>query len=199
MRSSTHQRSPRSESSFPWIWVIIIGAIFGIILLNSIFSGKTTTSTGGSFLTVSPGSGSEVYIKPASGSSKQITDVEDLYTTDTSLSISNGFAHVASTFIDGYLDKSSEMVYTAHATDGEKIEFTRGRLWIESHGNNIVQMKNIDITLKDGDIVMAEQPNQIFSTLYVLRGNIMISAGTMTSTLSAGKKIMVSKSDLANP
>ncbi len=146
-----------------------------------------------------PGSGSEVYIKPVNGSSKQITGEEQFYTSDSALSIANGLAHVYSVFLDGFLDKSSEMTYTEHMIDGEKIEFTRGRLWIESHGKTILQMKNLEATVKDGAIVMAEQPNQIFSTLYVLKWDVSLIAGTNTYVLTAGKKIMISKSDLANP
>ena len=78
--------------------------------------------------------------------------------------------------LDGYLDKSSEMAYMEHTSDGEKLDLVRGRIWIESHGNTTLQMKNLDATIKNGDIVMAEQPNQIFSTLYVLKGNITLIA-----------------------
>jgi hypothetical protein len=86
----------------------------------------------GTAISVTPGSGSEVYIKPATGSAKQITEKENLYTTDTSLSVTSGIATFLSEFIDGTIDKSSEMSYKESLTDGEKIEFSRGRLWVES-------------------------------------------------------------------
>lgn len=121
-------------------------------------------------------SGSEVYINPANGSPKQITGEESLYTSDTSLSISSGFAELSSSLIDGYINaspdksyKTSEVSYKEHTSGGEKIELIRGQIWIESHGNTTLQMKNFEATIQDGDIVMAEQPNQIFSTLYVLK------------------------------
>lgn len=121
-------------------------------------------------------SGSEVYINPAKGSPKQITGEENLYTSDTSLSISNGFAELSSPLIDGFINassdksyKTSEVAFKEHTSAGEKIELVRGQFWIESHGNTTLQMKNFEATIQDGDIVMAEQPNQIFSTLYVLK------------------------------
>ena len=199
MRTPSHTRSSRSENWIPWTWITIIAVILGVIFLNSYFSGRTDTSTAGSFLLVEPGSGSEVFIKTANNASKQISETEKFYTTDTSLSISSGFAHISSKYIDGYLDTSTELSYKNHTTGGEKIDFTRWRLWIESHGNNTLTMKNIEVVVKDGDIIMLEQPNQIFSTLYVLRGNVSISAGWINSQITSGKKIMVSKSDLANP
>lgn len=93
--------------------------------MNSYFSGRTDTSTAGSFLLVEPGSGSEVFIKTVNNASKQIRETEKFYTTDTSLSISSGFAHISSKYIDGYLDTSTELSYKDHTTGGEKIDFTR--------------------------------------------------------------------------
>ena len=198
MRSPSHARTVRTGSSFPWTWVIVIGIIIIVFFINVFFWGKTENISGKNSLKVLPWSGSEVYIKPASGQSTQVSWVENLYTTDSSLSVANGFAQVSSTLLDGYLDKSSEMAYMEHTSDGEKLDLVRGRIWIESHGNTTLQMKNLDATIKNGDIVMAEQPNQIFSTLYVLKGNITLIAWGNSYTLSAGKKIMISKSDLAN-
>lgn len=153
----------------------------------------------GTALSVNPGSGSEVYIKPATGSAKQISEMEQLYTTDTSLSVTSGVATFSSEFIDGTIDKSSEMAYRERLADGEKIEFSRGRLWVESKWTIQLVMKNMDATVKEGNIVLLEQPNQIFSTLYALKWDITIVAWGMTHVLKAWKKIMISKSDLANP
>ncbi len=201
MRSTTHTRSSRSESPFSWNWLIVVWIIAGIFGLNWLFWWSSWGSVDKSnWLLVIPGSGSEVYIKQAHGSSKQIEWEESLYTTDESLSIINGFAEIRSSFLNGFLDKSSELTYLEHRNDGEKIDFIRGRLWIESHGNTSIQMKNLEATAKNGDVIMVEQPNQIFSTLYVLKGNISITAGGGNSyTLTPGRKIMISKSDLANP
>ena len=198
MRSTSHVRNIRNESSFPWTWVVVGVVILTLFFINSFFSGKTEDTNGKNSLKVLPWSGSEVYIKPKNGLSKQITWAENLYTTDSSLSIANGFAQVSSTLLDGYLDKASEMSYVEHLSDGEKIESMRGRLWVESHGNTRLLMKNLDALIKSWDVVMAEQPNQIFSTLYVLKGNVTITAGGNMYVLTAGKKIMISKSDLAN-
>ena len=176
MRSPSHARTVRTGSSFPWTWVIVIGIIIIVFFINVFFWGKTENISGKNSLKVLPWSGSEVYIKPANGQSTQVSWVENLYTTDSSLSVANGFAQVSSTLLDGYLDKSSEMAYMEHTSDGEKLDLVRGRIWIESHGNTTLQMKNLDATIKNGDIVMAEQPNQIFSTLYVLKGNITLIA-----------------------
>lgn len=132
MRSSSSHRAIRSVSSIPWSWIIIVGAIIGIILFNSLLSGRDSDDAMGTALSVNPGSGSEVYIKPATGSAKQISEMEQLYTTDTSLSVTSGVATFSSEFIDGTIDKSSEMAYRERLADGEKIEFSRGRLWVES-------------------------------------------------------------------
>jgi hypothetical protein len=199
MRSTHAQRTPRSNSGSSWNWILIIGIIIGGVLLSSLFRGNSSDTTTGAYLSVIPGSGSEVYIKPINGSAKLISEEEKLFSSDTSLSVSNGIAQIQSSFIDGYLDKSSEMSYKERLESGEKIDFNRWRLWIESKGDIILQMKNLEATIKAGDIVMAEQPNQIFSTLYVLKGNINIAAWGSNYTLTPGKKIMISKSDLANP
>lgn len=199
MRTTPHARTSRSENWIPWTWILVIGTILWVIFLSSYFSGNTDSDKTGAYLSVEPGSGSEVFIKTWNNSSKQLSETEKLFISDSSLSISSGFAHISSQYIDGYLDKSTELSYKNRTTEGEDIEFTRGRLWVESHGNNLLIMKNIEIRVKDGDIVMLEQPNQIFSTLYVLKGSIAISAWWIQSQIESGKKIMVSKSDLANP
>lgn len=174
--------------------------------MSSALSKKNTSWWSGDALKVTVQSGSEVYINPAKGSPKQITGEENLYTSDTSLSISNGFAELSSPLIDGFINassdksyKTSEVAFKEHTSAGEKIELVRGQFWIESHGNTTLQMKNFEATIQDGDIVMAEQPNQIFSTLYVLKWNVSLLAEWRSYVLTAGKKIMISKSDLANP
>ena len=40
--------------------------------------------------------------------------------------------------------------------------------------NGEIQLKNITVKTKAGDIVMVEQNNQIYSTVYALRGDITI-------------------------
>lgn len=83
--------------------------------------------------------------------------------------MSNGTTDIASDFISATADKNSELVYMTGTSAGEVIEFSKGRLWVESKGANTVIMKNVQAKLKNGDIVLFEQPNQIFSTLYVLK------------------------------
>ena len=60
-------------------------------------------------------------------------------------------------------------------------------------------MKNLEVSLQKGDIVLAEQQTQVYSILYVLRGDGTISSGGRDYTLPAGRRIMISQSDLANP
>lgn len=59
-------------------------------------------------------------------------------------------------------------------------------------------MKNINAEIKDGDIVLGEQQSQVYSILYVLSGSVDIDAGSRTYKLDAGRRIMVSQSDLAS-
>lgn len=114
----------------------------------------------------------------------------------STISVANGNIEIRNQNLYGLVDKASELGYKKSTID--TLELLRGRTWIETQGSLQVHLKNIDITLKDKDIVFIEQ-NQVYSTLYVFQGNVQIQAGTMSYVVNAGKRIMVAHSDILNP
>jgi len=205
MRTASNHRMPRSQFQIPWKWIIIIATLIGILFLSSALSKKNTWTWDGSALKVVVQSWSEAYITPANGSQKQITGEQSLYTSDNSLSVSNGTVQLTSSLIDAYIVASSdqsyrttEIAYKEHTIESEKLELIRGQIWIESHGQVTLQAKNFEASIMDGNIVLVEQ-NPIVSTLYALKWDISLTTEGRSYTLTAGKKIMISKSDLSNP
>lgn len=75
----------------------------------------------------------------------------------------------------------------------------RGRAWVESSSTLAVELKNMTVSLDGGDVILAEQQTQVYSLISVIKGSVDIRSGDRTYTLPAGKRIMVSQSDLANP
>jgi len=60
---------------------------------------------------------------------------------------------------------------------------------------NIVELKNASITLSSQDIVLAEQ-NTLYSNIYVIAGNPLISTKIWNIEVPAGNRIMIAGSDL---
>lgn len=60
-------------------------------------------------------------------------------------------------------------------------------------------MDNFDAEIDKNDIALLEQTNKTFSTLYAIRGSIDIITKVGHYSLPAGKRIMISASDLTNP
>ena len=200
MRTS-HQRSPSARSShntFPWKWIGVIGIIVFIFWFSSHFGRENTDSIdANSLFRVTWSTGSEIYVIESNGSKKHM-DSDFSFTDETStVSIVNGSVEMKNPLFSGYADKATEVGYKKESP-GDVLDILRGRIWIESMGNMQVRLKNFNLSLEERDIVFVEQ-NQVYSTLYVFRGDVAIQANTLNYTLSAGKRIMVAHSDILNP
>ena len=123
-----------------------------------------------------------------------------LYLGDKSLSIETGGAKISNNamIIDG--DEKTEISYIGNSSTGDVLHMTKGRIWLNQiWANSDIELKNLTVSTKIWDIIMLEQNNQIYSTVYVLKGDVTISTSIGKYTLHAGNRIMISGSDLSNP
>jgi hypothetical protein len=128
------------------------------------------------------------------------TGSQPLYVGDHSLSVESGWARLVGTDAIIDIDERSEFAYLSHSSTGSTYQMTRWHIWISQIADTATtEMKNISITTDAGDIVLLEQSNQIYSTVYAIRGDITIRSTYSEYILKAGNRIMVSASDLSNP
>lgn len=88
---NTYQRNARSQKTIPWIWVSVVFAIILILFLVKFFGGNESENAG-SFLQITPGEQSSVYISMSNVSKTRISTEEKLYATDKSVSVETGYA-----------------------------------------------------------------------------------------------------------
>jgi hypothetical protein len=68
------------------------------------------------------------------------------------------------------IDEKSEISYLSSSNSGDSISIAKGRMWIDQiGGNSSIKMKNLSVLLTAGNIVIVEQNNQIYSTVYALK------------------------------
>ena len=197
MRSSSPYRPSRTSASFPWKWIGVILSIIAVIFIGKYF--WSTTEMQGDFVSLGVGSGGEASITSLAGKKRNVDTESKLYTTDSSISVSRGTMILGANEYNIDLDKWGEMWYRSASGSAPTFQLIRGRTWIETEKPLILKMKNLEVSLQKGDIVLAEQQTQVYSILYVLRGDGTISSGGRDYTLPAGRRIMISQSDLANP
>ncbi len=199
-----HSRSRSSTTNIPWMWAWILVAIWAIIVIARSFSGwGSDVDTDRAHLLVSPMTNtSMVFISMTDASKNRITGTwsQPLYVWDKSVSVEVGWATAKNSNISVDLDERTELSYIDNSGTGESLSLTKWRIWLEQLQNSSsIKMKNFSATVKNGDIVILEQNNQIYSTAYALKGDIEITTTVWSYTLKAWSRIMVSASDLANP
>ncbi len=194
MRSSAYRSS--RPSSLPWKW-IIIGWVILLLVIWSRYIGTEEVPSGSS-LQVQLWSGWVASITSLGGKERVLDQTDRLYSYDSHISVKAGSAEVWAWIYNVSVDKWGEIGYTGWSGAEQGIfSVTKGRIWAEPKKEVGIKMKNMNISLKDGDIILAEQQSQVYSILYALSGSIYIEAWGRTYTLEAGKRIMVSQSDLA--
>lgn len=195
-------RSPSSNIPWQWIW-ILLGVVLLIFIARYFSNWSSTVDSQRPHLLISPDTSlSNVIIAMTESSKNRITGTggQPLYVGDKSVSVETGWAHATNDGISIHMDERTELIYMNHSGNTDTYNLAKWRVWVEqSSDTNTFMMKNLSVTLKSSDIVMLEQNTQIYSTVYALRWNILISTSIWDYTLKAGNRIMISSSDLANP
>lgn len=155
------------------------------------------------YLLVTPDSNtSAIFIAMSESSKNRITGTggQPFYLWDKWISIESWGAKISNSNLTIDSDEKTELQYLGSSNTWDTLGLTKWRIWINQNASNSeVYLKNLSTTIKSGDIVMLEQNNQIYSTVYVLKGDITISTSIGKYTLHAGNRIMISGSDLSNP
>jgi len=154
-------------------------------------------------LLVTPDSNtSAVFIAMSESSKNRITGTggQPFYLWDKWISIESWGAKISNSNLTIDSDEKTELQYLGNSSTGDILGLTKWRIWMNQNSSNSeVFLKNLSVSIKSGDIVMLEQNNQIYSTVYVLKGDIIISTSIGKYTLHAWNRIMISGSDLSNP
>lgn len=128
------------------------------------------------------------------------TGSQQLYVGDFGALVEIGGAKVDNANTVLYLDKNTEVAYTAHTGTTDVLKMTKWQLWLEqTNGTAHVDMKNATIITDSDDIVMLEQNNQIYSKIYALQWDVLVETRVGKYMLKAWNQMMISASDLANP
>lgn len=198
-----YSRSRPSSLSIPWLWIWVLSTLVVLILIARLLSGSGKIDTSRPYLLVTPdASASTVFIAMSDATKNRITGTwgQPLYVWDKSVSIETGNARMSNTNMQLDLDEKTEMSYLGNSNTGDTLRLTKWRSWIKQvSSNSEIQLKNLSVLIEAGNIVMVEQNNQIYSTVYALQGDITIWTTIGKYTLHAGNRIMVSWSDLSNP
>lgn len=197
MRTSNY-RAQKNQKSLSWKWILVIIAI-GLVFFLSKSLWDSSSEEKWTFLKVTPWSGGQVSILSLGWKKRDIEWEWKLYNSDTSLSITAWSATIWDDTITLFMDKWGELAYKSLSGNVRSIDILRWRSWIEPGADFELNMKNLKAKMKSGDILLAEQQTQVYSILYALKWDIEIESSGRNYVLPAGKRIMVSQSDLANP
>ncbi len=197
MRTSNY-RTSKNQKSLPWKWILAIIAI-GLVFFLSKSLWDSSSEEKWTFLRVTPWSGGQVSILSLGWKKREIEWEWKLYSSDASLSIAAWSATIWDDTITLFMDKWGELAYKSLSGNVRSIDILRWRSWIEPRADFELNMKNLNAKMKSGDIILAEQQTQVYSILYALKWDIAIESSGRNYILPAGKRIMVSQSDLANP
>lgn len=191
---TSYERNTRNQKTeLPWTWILTVVWIIILLFLIKIFSGGQSEQTA-SFLTVSPGEQSTVYISMSSSSKNRISTNEKLYATDKAVSVENGYAKAINDSVKVDIDANSELSYKDHSATGNTLSTSKGRLWIETLSEkSTVVLKNFSVLLSPGSIAIVEQ-NWPFSAAYAIKGEVKIETkvGTVTLPVWSGIKLLAS-------
>ncbi len=202
--SNEYQRS-RSSSSYniPWLWIWALIAIISIIVIARSFSNSINISSDRPHLMVSPeGISSTIFISMTESSKNRLTGTgaQPLYIWDKSISVETGWARATNDNISIDLDERTELSYNSHSSTGDALKLVKWKIWIEQiSSNGYIEMKNLSVITKKWSIVMLEQLNPVFSTVYSVQWDVTISTSIGEYVLKAGNRIMLSATELANP
>ncbi len=197
MRYPQNRHTPSSSTSQIFKWALICGVIIGGIYFIQSLSAPSNDSDASSGFLLS-GSWKAVIID-ADGKKRDAESGDVFSTEDSLLSVLSGMIWLEHDGLDIWLDKNASLNAKELSASGKNIELLQGRAWAESTKDTTVKLKHITSTLAAGSIALLEQ-QKIHSIVYALKGNISIETSNgKTYTLSSGKKMMVSQSDLANP
>lgn len=202
--SHEYSRSRSVSSQIPWTWVGIIVAIFAIIIIARSFSSSgNSVDEQRAHLLISPETtASTIFISMTESSKNRLTGTggQPLYVWDKSVSVETGWARAKNANLSMDLDERTELSYVNTSSTWDTISMSKWRVWIEQTSNTgLIKMKNLSVATKAWDVIIVEQNNQIYSTVYALKWDITISTSVWDHTLKSGNRIMVSASDLANP
>jgi hypothetical protein len=189
MRNSHLQHG--RKSSFPWKWIVALVAIFGSLFFFRQY-GESDKSHAGEWVSIA-GSGNFI-IMWWDGKKRDVDEKSLLYPDDAYLSVISGTAKLELDNGEVWLDKNTEIKYNGKSS----LTLTQSRAWIEWKGASDIALKHLSIELSDGDIALLEQ-QRIYSIVYVLKGDVIVSNDLRKTTIQEGERIMVSQSNLVNP
>ncbi len=197
-------RSRSNTSKIPWLWVWGLVAFLAIVILARSFSnGQSSINTGRPYLSISPENAtSTIFIAMTEASKNKITGTgsQPLYVGDTSVSVETGWAKASNENIAIDLDERTELVYSNHTSSGDTMKLIKWKAWIRQIGSTgHIEMKNLSVTTKEWTIAMLEQTNPVFSIVYAIQWDTIISTSIGKYTLKAGHRIMLSATELSNP
>lgn len=191
MRNTSSIR--KSETPIPWKWIAVVVVIFGILYVLRGLWNQTWEETGEWISIVWSGT---FVITDAKWNKRDVRAWAKFFRWDSLLSVISGTAELWNNNGKIWLDKNTEISYS----DSSSWWFilSQWRLWSEATSDMPIVLKHIQMVIWADDIVLLEQ-QRIFSIVYVLKGDVMITANTRETVLSAWKRIMVSQSSLVNP
>ena len=162
------------------------------------FSGSEKENTG-SFLLITPGEQSSVYISMSNVSKTRIGTEEKLYATDKSVSVEAGYAKWVNERMKIDIDSNSEVSYKAQSASGDTLSVSKWRLWVETIGSPVsVALKNFTVNIAPRSVVLVEQTGP-FSSAYALSGDITIDTKIGEKKLNSGMTVKLLASDLISP
>ncbi|MDP5039084.1 MAG: hypothetical protein NWP80_01400 [Candidatus Gracilibacteria bacterium] len=170
---------------------IILLSIFSILLLNYLFSGEQEVKNpvgDDTFLTITLGDenslGTIVYEK---GDNVKISiDENKLYKTQK-IKSDNGNIIINSFNSELNLGNLGELKYV----DNNNFNHISGNLWVEAEDDIVIDMRFSNVIVKKGSVVSLYQTD-VSSTIYVLDGDLEITAGNNTKTfLAKGEKLTI--------
>ena len=166
-----------------------------MLLISKIFTGSSS-SEWRIWLTVTPNEQGVSYISPEGKNKTRIKLSDKITPKNDVLSVEVWEAKVEWSTIFMDFDKNSELTYKNHSQSWELLGLSKWRVWIVwKSGKNTVELKNASIILSSEDIVLAEQ-NTLYTNIYVISGNPVISTKIWSIDISAGNRIMIAGSDL---
>ncbi len=197
-------RTRSHKSNIPWIWVGFFLSLLAIIIIARSFSSTNISiDTDRPHLLVTPmDSASTVFISMSESSKTRITGTggQPLYLGDTSVWVETGWAIIANTDIKLDLDKWTELAYIGHTSTWDTVKLIKWKVWVNQNwSTGHIEMKNLSVLIKEWSIVLLEQSNPVFSIVYAIRWDSIISTSIGEYTLKAWNRIMLSATELSNP
>ncbi|PID83775.1 hypothetical protein CSB09_04390 [Candidatus Gracilibacteria bacterium] len=202
MRNARNRR--RNNLPFSWGWIAIIGVLIIGIFLIKVFGGEDVKKGGNDsdeYLEITPMENSQVFISDQGKSETKISKTQKLYTSDAYALVRKVGAMAKNNSINADLGESTRISYQGKQDNMDTFTLKLGWAWVQSDSDQGIKAKmdHFDARIDKNDIALLQQTNNTFSTLYAIRGSIDIITSAGQYSLPAGKRIMISASDLTNP